>query len=336
MAVLDEVPGIKVTILIDNQDVTEYVDPHASESDSDTNPGFPVISKYVKAIDDTEFSIRVAVDNDEYAWSDIDHCLTADIRVDGRLIDNCILRNDVIYPDGYIVKGRTYFQGSQWRLERLKFAAISTVEDCNQARIKKDKKTVKDLGHINVSLERHVLGDQCIPVPKTYNTNSDKLEVAEKAVKGKAISHSTSLVFLRIKTLDTLTNTFFSLSQSEAAEDFSVWDTNRVALDDGPIAVFRFMYASEESLKQELIIPRTPSPEPATPIAPRSVDNMTIAELQRLAQERLDQIRWAQEAKSGRKSALKRGMNEVVDVDEEANRVRRAKRRAVTIDLTDD
>lgn len=36
-----------------------------------------------------------------------------------------------------------------------------------------------------------------------------------------------------------------------------------------------------ECLEQELIIPRTPSPEPTTPAAQLSVHNMTIAELQR-------------------------------------------------------
>lgn len=131
--------------------------------------------------------------------------------------------------------------------------------------------------------------------------------MAEKALKGRAISHYA----------------FIAGGESTTKSK-------------GLIAVFRFKYRSRECLEQELIIPRTPSPEPTTPAAQLSVHNMTIAELQRLAQERLDQIHWAEKAKSGYTSAVKREFHEIVDDDEEADKTRAAKRPALAIDLTDD
>jgi hypothetical protein len=73
IAVLNEIPGLKITVHIDGQAVAENVDPHASEANSDENSGFPVISKYIKVIDDTAFEIKLTVNNDEYAWDDPDH-----------------------------------------------------------------------------------------------------------------------------------------------------------------------------------------------------------------------------------------------------------------------
>ncbi|KAI0115766.1 hypothetical protein GGR51DRAFT_575599 [Nemania sp. FL0031] len=337
MAVLDEVPGIEVTIQINGQNVTEYDSPQALESDHhDLDSGCPTISKYVEAIDDTEFSIKVTVDDDIYAWENIDHVLLATVEIDGIWVNSRFLQ---LGEKTWVIQGSEWYseESQQWYVEKVKFSAIKTEDNCDAEQIKKDIETVKNTGLIHVELERHVLENEIESEvesefePESEPESESELEplvdtntltVAEKALKGKAISHSTCF------------------SDNEVIMEYNRWSSHRAEEDSGPIAIFRFMYRSKEGLKQELVIPRTPSPSPpaltSSKSSSKSVDDMTVAELRRLAQERLDQINWAKEAKSRDKSTIKREVSEVVDVDEEAAKARTAKRPAVTIDLTDD
>ncbi|KAI1121100.1 hypothetical protein F5Y10DRAFT_282747 [Nemania abortiva] len=312
MAVLDEVPGIEVTVQIDGQNITEYDDHHISEPDADMNPGCPVMSKYVEAIDDAEFSIKVAVDDEVYAWENTEHRLRAQTTIDGRWVSGPLLKRG---DEPRVIEGYKYYseESQQWYCKKFKFSAISTDGDPQAARIEKDIEAVKDIGLIQVEFGRRVLKSQLKPASSPPLVNTNTLNVAEKALKGKAISHSMSYVIPQTPMLNSL-------------------------IEDLQFDIIQYMltHIHIEGLKRELAIPRTPSPEPVTPIVPKFVHNMTIAELQHLAQERLDQIQWAEEAKYGYKSAVKRKANEVVDVDEEADKARAAKRPAVTIDLTDD
>lgn len=65
------------------------------------------------------------------------------------------------------------------------------VDDHNLTRVKNDVKTVNNLGVVRVFFERATfLGGKIdnVYIPTTLST--DKVEVAKKALKGKAISHS--------------------------------------------------------------------------------------------------------------------------------------------------
>lgn len=57
-----------------------------------------------------------------------------------------------------------------------------------------------------------------------------------------------------------------------------------------PFAMVRFKYRSKDALKQELIIPRTPSPEPSPCPETKTVDDLSPQEIRRLAQERLSEL----------------------------------------------
>ncbi|KAK6226083.1 hypothetical protein QIS74_02130 [Colletotrichum tabaci] len=57
-----------------------------------------------------------------------------------------------------------------------------------------------------------------------------------------------------------------------------------------PIARFFFRYMSRAALQAERIISRDPSPEPEPEPQPQSVTDLPLSEVQRLAQERLDQL----------------------------------------------
>lgn len=57
-----------------------------------------------------------------------------------------------------------------------------------------------------------------------------------------------------------------------------------------PYATFNFTYRSKEALRQELIIPRSPSPQPSPSIGTPNINDLSMAEIRQLAQDRLSDI----------------------------------------------
>ncbi|KAI0971867.1 hypothetical protein F4678DRAFT_461234 [Xylaria arbuscula] len=316
MAILDEVPGIKVTIQVGGQEATEYIDPHASESNNPDDPECPIVLRYIESIDDAEFSVKVDVDDDVYAWDDTNHVLSISVQIDGQPVSGSFCERGM---KSGVMKGENFYSADsqEWYIRNLKFSAISIVDDRTKKRIQRDMETVERVGLIEVTIERHVLQHEVSAKPGE-SANPGALELGEKALKRNFISHSTSY------------------GKNEAIEAPKLYDACRLPMDDGPIAVFRFMYRSKESLKAQLIIPRTPEPEPTGSSTSLSVDDLTMAEVRRLAQEKLDEMNWAREAKGRSTSITKREISGVVDIDEEDKKARSRKRRVVTIDLTDD
>lgn len=68
-----------------------------------------------------------------------------------------------------------------------------------------------------------------------------------------------------------------SLGEVEATEPRWLLDVRK--LDAGPVAVFRFKYRSQKSLKELLVIPRTPS---SAPLEERPIEELSIEELREL------------------------------------------------------
>lgn len=70
----------------------------------------------------------------------------------------------------------------------------SLVDDPDSNRVKKDTKALAGIGEIVVSVHRAMQRESIVPVVANYNVAQHKppAEVAEKALKGKAISHGVS------------------------------------------------------------------------------------------------------------------------------------------------
>ncbi|KAI0874682.1 hypothetical protein GGS24DRAFT_500514 [Hypoxylon argillaceum] len=317
MAVLNEVPGLKVTIQVDGQNVTEYEDPRTADPSPEANPKCPAVSKYIEAIDDMQFSVKVKIDGKVYAWGDIRHILKAKIIIDGSCVGNPLIRPGT---KDMTREGRRFYSkdARQWYLQKFKFSMISRDDNHDTEQIEKTIKDLKNMGLIQISLWRRVAEKKISNPNLSGLANTSRLRVAEKALKKNFSTHYTSF------------------GKEEIISKVNHCTSRPVAGDNGPIGIFRFMYRSQEGLKQELVIPRTPSPELVAPIITKSVYNMTKEEVYRLAQEQLDQLNSGQDAKSRNKSAVKREISEIVDVDEDMDESRAAKRPAVTIDLTDD
>lgn len=307
----EDVPGIEVAVQIGGVDAVEY--DCAPEAEDD----WTKVTKYIECSDGAEFSVRVRVSN-TYDWTYNNHCLSAFCYVDGKWV-----RTPVFHNPNRFHRTRTVatIEGpeeqdnhGQWSRRNFRFSSVTIIDDTRKARIEEDQKRAKVLGAIEVKIERGTpLGSAEAPLARARD---GQLEIAEKALKGKAISHSTS----------------YSAGQSISSPSFI--EVRRLPEDDGPIAVFRFLYRSREALKSELVIPRTPPPRSPTLAA------LPEAERDRLARERLDELR---RIKHEGKNGIKRELNAVYDLTQEgapkrpAKMTRLASGRAVeVVDLTED
>jgi len=214
MAILPAVPGLEVTIQSFNEDLPEYDDEgDFTQSKFAHLPEGKRSQKYVECKTDAEFRIRLVVkhpykmDCQSLAFkANVDGhgiaqatCTEAWFtRCSGYYMELITARLDRISPTelssrtlkfSSIKKGRS----STFSI-RFHILILSTVDDPDSHRVKKDAKALAGIGEIVVSVHRAVQRDSNIPAVGNYNLAQHKppAEVAEKALKGKAISHGVS------------------------------------------------------------------------------------------------------------------------------------------------
>ncbi|KAL7627141.1 hypothetical protein AAE478_003917 [Parahypoxylon ruwenzoriense] len=257
MAILEDVPGVELTVVVNGRDAVEYEDPAPPEQEP---AGCPSSSKYIECVDGAEFTIKSRITSD-YEWGYRNHAVRIDFMVDGKLI-RCKVSKQPNAVNGVaeqVLDGlKSYCSKTrQWMLHRFKFAAISTIDDSRKDRVESDMKVAKNLGLIEAHVYRCLyLGSRSSSTGRSRDGGTDKFSLAEKSLKGRALSHGTSFAPGGLLT--------------------------------DPL----------DALKQEMVIPRTPSPDPAAPLG---VAGMSRAELEHLAQERLGQLRGGGGVKRERK-----------------------------------
>ncbi|KAI2642263.1 hypothetical protein GGS21DRAFT_297180 [Xylaria nigripes] len=312
MAINEDVPGLEAVIGCQNRPLEELDDPSANNE----HDACPTTIKYIECIEGAEFDITVKVHHD-YSWGYRNHILVARIYVDGEYIRGHIIQSTDYDKTQQCLGPETYsLTEGTWYRRNLKFAAVKMVDDAPKERVEKDLKIAKGLGTIEVRFSRAVsIG------PTTSNGISDTgkrdLELAEKSLKGKAISHGTLY------------------GSREAVRTPHFIQTLPLPEDNGSILKLIFLYRSREDLKRELIIPRSPSRSP-------TLANLSQAERDRLARERLGQLRDAKIKPEGN-VVIKREFGAVVDLTANPEPTRPTKksrlesgREVDVIDLTDD
>ncbi|WDK09704.1 hypothetical protein CGRA01v4_00982 [Colletotrichum graminicola] len=327
MAIIRDFPGVKVTVQVDGRDATEYDDPDGFETDPNRKNARWRTFHYIESKDDAFFSVCYQVDN-SHRWEGPDHALTLALYVDGKRASGMVceaerfLNFDPLYVWETTVEGsreRSTTSGYD-RLNKFKFSKVTTFDDAAIDRVKADTAKAKLLGVIEVFVYPVI-----ITGPSTYTRSphrhkarrSGNFEIAEKALKGRAVSHGTSFADGGI----------VSQRPSVTAEYLN---------NHNPIAAFSFKYRSRDALHKELIIPRSPSPEP--------IAGLSEAEIRRLAVERLDDInnrRNSPTVKSeSRRPIIKRECTEILDLTVEPAKREWKKIKIegnrVAIDLTDD
>ncbi|KAI8626794.1 hypothetical protein F5Y19DRAFT_466110 [Xylariaceae sp. FL1651] len=292
MAILEDVPGLEVRVQIGSKDATEYDErPATTQQPPGPDATCPTVTKYIECISDAEFGIKTII-GDEYEWGYRGHSLRTTIRIDNYPASGTIFtENSSRHHCEHVKRGKVAYcqQSRQWRRYKFRFSDVSTTDDCTKEQVAKDLQTARHLGLIQVSLSRCICQGSR-PREKRPIKCDQKFELVEKSLKGKAISHGIS----------------YSPGEQVATREETI--TEGLPEDHGPIAVFRFLYRSRDALKQELIIPRSPSP----PIA-LSIAKLPQARIECLAKERLEQLKREKIVKEHR-SIVKRELGEVVDL----------------------
>ncbi|KAK8857331.1 hypothetical protein PGQ11_013243 [Apiospora arundinis] len=246
MAVLDNVPGVQVFVRVKGQIATEYPSPdHQQQQLQDTENGCPVVCNYIESFDNRHFAIVTDVGS-AYGFFSGGHALSFRVYVDGEYMVNTCTTQDYVWQGcgRRTVSGPMMLDkcGQNLVQQKFKFSAVQTVEDDQRDRVQRDKERAKNLGVIEVRVVRIILRAVSEFQRGAMDRNKD-LNLSEKALKGKAISHGAGCERREVVSEPT---------QTYEADEFPGYH--------GPIAVYRLLYRSRDALKQELVIPRSPSP----------------------------------------------------------------------------
>ncbi|KAF7562437.1 hypothetical protein G7046_g1724 [Stylonectria norvegica] len=216
---------------------------------------------FIESKTDTEFSVEVAA-GPEYRFSDPRHnTIIFDINIDDtywhapRFDYKEFARNQITEVID-AVPIKSVYPGTVIEKKAL--------DESEKSRIASDAQVAKSLGTIRVEV---IVGTDAGRVPRcsTIPIAERSLEIAEKAMKGAELSHGTRLASAELVKHDDIRTS-----------------TNRVK-----VGQLYFHYRSREALHREMVIPRSPSPPP--------LENLSDEEIRRLALERLQDIRSAEE-----------------------------------------
>ncbi|KAF7939035.1 uncharacterized protein EAE98_001371 [Botrytis deweyae] len=256
MAVLEDVRGIEVTVCVDKQALQEY-DDNEPECVSAEAGGYDkatkTVSKYIESTTGNLFYVNLEISK---AYKFDSPNISFHVFVDGMKVcsKNCGKKDAPLTKE---VKGvRDELENGKFFLMPLKFSdIITTTDDSKLASIKEDATRLSGVGEIVVKVHRR--GEKIrsknqskrLNAPKKLAADSPVL-VHEKALKGQAMSHSTTL------------------GAAQATKVGALCHLSYLDGIDYPIAIYRFKYRSKESLKSLLILERTPEPSLSPSPAP--------------------------------------------------------------------
>ncbi|KAI3394306.1 hypothetical protein diail_2953, partial [Diaporthe ilicicola] len=270
MAIIEKL-GLEVKVKVNGSTAAEYRD---EEPDVEDAYGQAVKTyHYVESVDNAEFVLQAGVlpgikTSRRWLSRSEKHALSFAVAFDGGHDAAARLVHQSSGPqplDGVL-------DSANGTLRKFRFAPVSTIDDANKTRLATDTKTAQNLGLIRVSVFRVIVkgkdeNKKLSSARPDPNLAKDRLSIAEKALKGKAVSHGTTL-------------------SDPIQSNSSFCDVQYVDLHASPLAVFYFKYRSREALQQLLIITR-----PRSLSMESDVENLSPDEICRLARERLSQMR---------------------------------------------
>ncbi|KUJ24531.1 uncharacterized protein LY89DRAFT_776627 [Mollisia scopiformis] len=324
MAILSGCPGVEVCVQsVDDggaQDLQEYDDDGGWTYRKYSHlPEGQRISKYVESKAGAQFRIRIILKNPFRLTS---QSVTFKASVDGHGIAQASCTADYFYrASGYYMELITArldrISGTEITSRPLKFNNLKKVDDTDSTRVRQDSRAVIGIGEIVISVFRTLQRDPILPPPLYRSTVYNPIEeVAEKALKGKAISHGVAYGEQQIVTRH-------------------IKETVDVDGYNNPLGVFIFKYRSMEDLKIELIIPRSPSPQPA--IAPLNLrGNLPAARRERLANLKREIEEIKAEEEDSQPSGSKRRRTGAAGSSGRAYKTSWTATGQVVVDLTDD
>ncbi|KAF5241376.1 hypothetical protein FANTH_9119 [Fusarium anthophilum] len=243
MAVLDEVPLVTARVRVAGELATEY-DPLDDQEpvinlDKEGNK-IPTRKCYIESKSSAEFAVEVTL-SDKYRLPHSHDVLLAEVYIDGQWMRS--QWRSPPFPPGMpptiVISSADFLENERVITRKFVFAPITKTSDhISTDRLSDDIKQAGKLGTIHLVLNAARLEGQTSWKPPSWHGERD-VELAEKALKGRAISHATLL------------------AETDEKPDLNVSRVgNRRRLGE----IF-FCYRSHQALQHEMIIPRTPSPE---------------------------------------------------------------------------
>ncbi|EFY87872.1 hypothetical protein MAC_06120 [Metarhizium acridum CQMa 102] len=242
MAVITNVPGISITVHVNGEVAQEYP-PHDPTGECPSSP--PSHICYIESKSNQSFLVRLTL-SQERQISEANAILFT-VFIDGMLAGGRILYSrptcQLSSPINVDIKDQiiqSHVAGHCIR-RSFSFSPVSLVEETTQATVERDSRRAKSLGCIVVNLATCRRGATRPLQPMVPSRNSDFV-LAEKAMKGKELSHGTSY------------------TEEILAPTPSCADAHNIT----PLAKYIFRYRSRAALQRELIIPQTPPPPDET------------------------------------------------------------------------
>ncbi|KAI1418259.1 hypothetical protein F5Y13DRAFT_199328 [Hypoxylon sp. FL1857] len=314
MAIIPDFPGAEVTVHICGEVASEYDDPNTTgqKQKQDENAGAKVCSKYIECKDDAPFSIHLKVTN-QYKWAHRNQFLAIEVYIDGKWVNWVFCTQQEVglgdweHDVSYRAKRKSGQQAYSHSINAMQLSAnenghSGAVEEADANEIKHDLRKLEHMGIIEVKFD--VTKDD--ESDDDDDDDDDSLEITEKALKGKTISHGTRFSNPAEAT---------KAPRKIASPKVDGIDLPKVG---GPIAIFRFMYRSQESLIQEGIIARPSTMRDTKSVTPTTLVGLTQGEIEALALERLQekQTYRVSEAENRTSSSLKRKHEKAEDVED--------------------
>ncbi|KAK2487716.1 hypothetical protein H9L39_01643 [Fusarium oxysporum f. sp. albedinis] len=272
MAVLDEVPLVTARVRVAGELATEYdpLDNQESVINLDKEgTKIPTRNCYIESKSGAEFAVEVTV-SDKYRLPHSHDTLIAEVSIDGQMMESCYIRTPFSpgMPSTIVISSAEFLAEKERVVARkFVFAPITKTSDhISTDRLNNDIKQAETLGTIRLLLTTGRFEGPCFKKPLSWHGGRD-VELAEKALKGRAISHATLLAETDMKPY---------LNRSTIG--------HRRLLGE----IF-FRYRSYQALQHEMIIPRTPSPKLSATagLDEDSLSHLSESDIRRLALERL-------------------------------------------------
>ncbi|KAF9772800.1 hypothetical protein IL306_009440 [Fusarium sp. DS 682] len=205
MAVLDEVPHVTARIRVAGELATEYdpLDDQESVVNLDEKDSkIPTKFCYIESKSNAEFAVEVQVSH-KYQFSHSHNVLVVNVDIDGKWMASKTVKAPLSpnMPTTVVISSATFLaeteEGNQPVVSKFVFAPISKTSDyMSTERLSNDMKRVENLGTIRLLLQTGRF-EGMKPWEPSRRYDGREVELAEKALKGKAISHSTSYVIER-------------------------------------------------------------------------------------------------------------------------------------------
>jgi len=191
MAIIREL-RLEVSIFCNGKRTREYLGPEGPRvQDHDFTYQ---CDRYIEIEDGAEFSIWVA--NHDFSphtelWAE-NNLITVWPFIDGMKAEGANL--DCQTGSYREIEGvRTFSEDSAAAtLRRFRFAAVQTTDEASNDQVERDAKVARQLGMIQVKVFRTTGGYQATTVrQKKYQLSSGDIQLSEKSLKGRAVSHGT-------------------------------------------------------------------------------------------------------------------------------------------------